>query len=195
MVPNVYARDCATPSPNMQSVKNAWIPIPAQNLSRAKVDRVLAFLQGIVGTWKGNGHSTECVQSGNAFEAQKIPQTLHLSIEQYGESGFNFKLDVFDTKDQTEKMYAFIVQQTGHTFRVAGEGDIALISASENGVKFRTQYRLTTGFHRGLGGGNLGVSVETIRDVSLDGGELVLSKAVFHNGVMINFGSWVFSKN
>jgi hypothetical protein len=195
MASNLYARDCSTPSPNMQSVNNAWAPIPSQHLSPAKLDKVLAFLQGIVGTWKGKGRSTECLPSANTFESRKIPQTLRLSVDQYGGSEFNFKLDVFDTRNQTEKMHAFIIQQTGHGFQVAGEGNIALISASKNSVKFRTQYRLITGFRRGMGGGNLGVSVETIREVSLEGGELILSKAEFHNGVMIDFGKWVFSKN
>ena len=87
-------------------------------------------------------------------------------------------------------MYGFVIVKTEQGLQLAGEGNLALVNASDNVLKFRTQTLLV----RMSANPNLRTSLETLRALSLQNGELRLSKAEFHNGVLINFSDWVFSK-
>jgi len=187
---NVFAQSCGTPSPNVQAVNDAWAPVPSQQLSPDELGRVFAFLSGIVGTWEGNGEATECFPTGETFEARQTPQTLKLSIEHNEEGQFSFNVDVFDTQNKIRTMYGFVIVKTEQGLQLAGEGNLALVNASDNVLKFRTQTLLV----RMSANPNLRTSLETLRALSLQNGELRLSKAEFHNGVLINFSDWVFSK-
>lgn len=187
---NVFARGCGTPSPNVQAVNDAWAPVPVQQLSRDELDRVLAFLNRIVGRWEGNGEATECFPTGETFEARQTPQTLKLSIEHNEERQFSFNADVFDTQNKIRTMSGFVIVKTQQGPQLAGEGNLALLTSADNELTFRTQTLLV----RMSGNPNIRTSLETLRALSLQNGELTLSWAEFHNGVLINYSDWVFSK-
>jgi hypothetical protein len=191
MSPNVYAYDCATPSPNMKSVHNAWEQLPAQELTDNEVDRLFRFLKGIVGTWRGTGEATGCFESGNTTEAKKIPQELKLKIVQHDENQFDFNFDVFDTINKMHTQYIFSIKKTIQGLQVPDEGNIALMSESDSGVKFRTQRVTLSSANRG----NFRISQESVRELSESNGELMISKAEFGNGVMASFSDWVFNKD
>jgi len=186
-----YALDCSTPSPNMQSAHNVWAPVPAQNLSDKETDTLFTFLQGITGSWKGSGETTECRQSGNSTEAKKTSQELKLSIVQNFSKTFTFNAEVFDTILKMHKQYHFSIAKTIQGIQVSGEGGIELFSLSGSGLRFRTQ----TLMQQPNNLRNIRISLEIIRKLSMSNGKLMFSNAVFHNGSMINFSDWEFSKN
>lgn len=196
-VSSAWAVDCQSSSPNLQLSKSIWSPVAAEPLSPQLRARVFAFFAGLDGHWQGSGASTACAMSGGKALPVKAPERLKLSVSGNGDAGYRFEFSVFDTKNKVSTTYGFVVKSHGQLLQVEGEGNLLISKFYSQGMRFRTQTAMRTGFRRKFGAGtsNTMLSLETVRQLTLQNGKLTFSKAVFHNGAMIDFSRWVFSRS
>ena len=188
---SAQADDCATRSPNVQMGNDAWTVVPPQQLSMAEMDKVQAFLDKIVGAWKGRGVTTECVMHEGKPESMLIQQSITVSNKRTLEHEFNFAATVFNLQDNVSTGYGFVISNPGELLDLQGEGHIELMSLSPSGVKFRTQSLLMQS-----GGRGITAHVETVRELSLQqNGNLHFKKSEFHEGVMAVYSDWQLQQN
>lgn len=192
LVSNADAMDCKAVSPNVRSVNDAWSSIPTQNLDQDLSDKLVNYLLELVGEWEGTGEAMECIEFGNAVEARKNPQKLKLRMSQSQAKQFSFNIDVQDLKNKIRTLSEFSITRSDQGIQVPGEGAVALMSLSGSVVKFRTQTLLLA--NAVTGSALPSTSRETVREISLHNDKLHLTTEVYHNGVLIEFSDWVFSK-
>ncbi|MEJ2450098.1 MAG: hypothetical protein P8047_05420 [Gammaproteobacteria bacterium] len=194
---HALAADCQSQSPNLRDSNNVWAPVSSQPLPRHLQDRVFGFFARLEGQWQGSGKSTACVMNGgNESVPVRAPEDLKLRVQRNG-NAYQFDFSIYDKLNSVSTSYHFIVTSNDRHLQVTGEGDLALMQFYDGGIRFRTQTALRTGFRRefGKGSGNTVLSLETVRQFVLKNDGLQFYKAVFHNGAMIDYSHWQFSRD
>lgn len=191
-----WAAGCQSESPNLQASQSVWTPVSASAVSLSMQNRILGFLAGLEGDWQGSGGTTACVMEGDNAVSVRAPERIRLTVTRNGQASFDFHFSIYDRRNNVTTGYNFMLEKQGQALQVAGEGNIAVSEFYDGGIRFRTQTAMRTGFRRSIGKGTAHtvLSLETVRRLVLQDGELSFYKAVFHNGAMIDYSHWTFNR-
>lgn len=197
LAPTAQAASCQAESPNAQVSGSVWTQVPANAVPASLQNKILVFLGSLEGHWQGTGGTTACVMNDANAIPVRASERVKLTVTRNGQASFDFHFSIYDTQNNVSTTYNFILDRHGQALQVTGEGNLDVSQFYDGSLRFRTQTAMRTGFKRkfGKGSANTVLSLETVRQLTLNDGELSFYKAVFHNGAIIDYSHWTFQHN